>query len=78
MLFYLLQLLQGHLRGAKITTDNVWKIVSVKVLGGWILQLKVKNKHVRRMAESISVEFDSEPALATKILTELHDQSLYL
>ncbi len=55
MLFYVLQLLEGHLRGVKVTSENVWKLVSVKVLGGWILQLKVKNKHIRKIAESISL-----------------------
>lgn len=50
----------------------------MKVLGGWILQLKVKNKHIRKMAESIKIEFDTDPDLAFKILSELHDKQLYL
>jgi hypothetical protein len=77
-LFYLLQMLEGHLKGIKITADNVWNLLSVKVLGGWILQLKVKNKHIRKMAEGIAVEFDSDPDLAFTILSELHEKQLYL
>jgi hypothetical protein len=78
VLFYLLQLLEGHLRGAKVTAENVWNLLSVKVLGGWILQLKVKNKHIRKIAESITVDFDKDPVLAFKVLSELHDKQLYL
>jgi hypothetical protein len=78
MLFYVLQLLEGHLREAKVTSQNVWSLLSVKVLGGWILQLKVKNKHIRKMAESIKLDFDGDAALAFTVLSELHDKKLYL
>lgn len=78
MLFYVLQLLEGHLREAKVTSENVWSLLSVKILGGWILQLKVKNKHIRKMAESIRLDFGGDAVLAFTILSELHDKKLYL
>lgn len=53
-------------------------MVSVPLLNGWLLQLKVKNKHVRRLAESISIDFAADPALALAVLTRLHEENLYL
>ena len=53
-------------------------MVSIKVLGGWILQLKVKNKSIRKMAEQIAITFDSDPSLALQVLTLLHEKHLYL
>jgi hypothetical protein len=48
-------------------------MVSVPLLNGWLLQLKVKNKHVRRLAESINIDFAADPALALAVLTRLHE-----
>ena len=77
-LYYILQLLQGHLKGVKLTAENIWELISVKILGGWILQLKVKNKHIRKMAENVEIDFDSDAGLAFKILGLLHESQLYL
>lgn len=42
------------------------------------MQLKVKNKHIRKMAENVEIDFDSDAGLAFKILGLLHESQLYL
>jgi len=70
--------LVGHLKDLTLTADNIWENISIKALGGWILQLKVKNRVVRSIAESVVINFEEDSNLALSLLTTLHEKGLYL
>lgn len=48
LIFYLLQLLQSYLANTTITRENVWKLLKSNIIEGWLSQLKVQNKYIRR------------------------------
>ena len=62
-----------------ITKDNVWKILTTKLLECWLSQLKVQNKYIRRQAENIKLEFEEgDEEMAFDIMEKLHQENVNL
>lgn len=50
LIYYILQILESYLSSTTITKDNMWNILNSSIIEGWLSQLKVQNKYIRRQA----------------------------
>ncbi len=44
----------------------------------WLEELRVKNKHMKTLANSITIHFDSDSDFSFYVLKYLHEQKIYL
>ena len=68
----MLQLFESYVTGITITKDNIEKILSPTLIALWISQLSVQNKYIRKVAESIRIDFGEDGELAFDVLRKLH------
>ena len=48
------------------------------MIEGWLSQLKVQNKYIRRQAENVTISFDNDPDMAFEVLEKLHKEKVNL
>ena len=44
----------------------------------WMEQLRVKNKHMRELTSSMTIDFSNDPEFSFEILSLLHEKKIYL
>jgi hypothetical protein len=44
----------------------------------WLEELRVKNKHMRKLAAEITIKFEDDPDFAFEVLQLLHTKKVYL
>lgn len=48
------------------------------MITAWLEEVRVKNKHMKKLANSIKINFDSNPDFSFQVLKYLHEQKMYL
>lgn len=48
------------------------------MITAWLEEVRVKNKHMKKLANSIKINFNSEPEFSFQVLKYLHEQKMYL
>ena len=48
------------------------------MITAWLEEVRVKNKHMKKLANSIKINFDSDPEFSLHVLKYLHEQKMYL
>ena len=56
----------------------MWKLLNSSMIEGWLSQLKVQNKYIRRQAENVTISFDNDPDMAFEVLEKLHKEKVNL